>query len=198
MISEKTTQTMMKNLGLLKEKDIIQEFSYGGENLYILKSDVVLTASFPEYLKKLLPQTKDYTLQGLYSRQRPTESSPEDAIENNDVSDDNSDSTSSSDSSMNAQNSKQSSLSREEKKAFEEKTQNTSNEKDEKSSVLPQNQMQAQESQKVNSSPFIENDDEDLEEQITPEKQRMISAQFKALIQNKKEHEKSTEKSQNE
>jgi hypothetical protein len=198
MTSEKTTQLMLKNLRLLKEKDIIQEFSYGGENLYILKSDVVLTATFPEYLKKLLPQTKDYTLQGLYLRQRPTESSPEDAIENRDVSDDNSDSTSPSDSSMNNQNSNQTSLSREEKKAFEEKTQNTSNEREEKSSGLPQNQMQTQESQKVNSSPLIEIDDEDLEEQITPEKQRMISAQFKVLIQNKKEHEKSTEKSQNE
>jgi hypothetical protein len=61
MVSEKTTQSLLQNLSLLINKGIIQEFRYSGEYLYILKSDVVLTASFPEYLKKILPkESKDY------------------------------------------------------------------------------------------------------------------------------------------
>jgi hypothetical protein len=69
MVSEKTTQDLLKNLEVLKEKNIIQEFSYSGENLFILKSDVVLTASFPEYLRKLLPkESKEYTAQSYSTR----------------------------------------------------------------------------------------------------------------------------------
>jgi hypothetical protein len=64
MVSEKTTKSLLKSLELLKDKSIIQEFSYSGQNLSILKSDVVLTASFPEYLKKLLPkESKGYIAQ---------------------------------------------------------------------------------------------------------------------------------------
>ena len=64
MVSEKTTQNLLKNLNLLVNKSIIQEFSYSGEFLYILKTDVVLTASFPQYLRILLPEeAKGYVAQ---------------------------------------------------------------------------------------------------------------------------------------
>ena len=61
---------LQENLKLLEEKEIIQEFSYSGENLYLLKSDVMLRATFPEYLKKLLPKdSKGYVAKSLSPKQ---------------------------------------------------------------------------------------------------------------------------------
>ncbi|QEE14950.2 hypothetical protein DSAG12_00773 [Promethearchaeum syntrophicum] len=61
MVSDTSSKAYMKSLDLLVNKSIIQEFSYSGEFLYLLRTDVVLTASFPEYLKRLLPRdTKGY------------------------------------------------------------------------------------------------------------------------------------------
>ena len=55
---------------LLGKMNIIQDFSYAGEHLFLLVSDVMLTASFPEYLKRLLPkETKGYIAQA-YSYRR--------------------------------------------------------------------------------------------------------------------------------
>ncbi len=56
MVSEKAKNTLQKSLDLLEDRQIIQEFSYSGEKLYLLKTDVILQATFPDYLKKLLPQ----------------------------------------------------------------------------------------------------------------------------------------------
>lgn len=65
MVSDSSSKALIKSLDLLVNKSIIQEFSYSGENLYLLKTDVVLTASFPEYLKKLLP----HDMKGYIARQ---------------------------------------------------------------------------------------------------------------------------------
>ncbi len=70
MVSEKAKKNLQENLKLLEEKEIIQEFSYSGENLYLLKSDVMLRATFPEYLKKLLPKdSKGYVAKSLSPKQ---------------------------------------------------------------------------------------------------------------------------------
>ncbi|MHA1776831.1 MAG: hypothetical protein DRO88_06675 [Promethearchaeia archaeon] len=61
LYSEDSSKELLENLEFLKQKNIIQDFSYAGEHLYLLKTDIVLTASFPEYLKGLLPkETKGY------------------------------------------------------------------------------------------------------------------------------------------
>lgn len=61
LYSESSSKILLENLEYLKAKDIIQDFSYAGEHLYLLKTDIILTASFPEYLKRLLPkETKGY------------------------------------------------------------------------------------------------------------------------------------------
>ncbi|RLI60899.1 MAG: hypothetical protein DRO88_13710, partial [Promethearchaeia archaeon] len=65
MVSDSSSKALIKSLDILVNKSIIQEFSYSGENLYLLKTDVVLTASFPEYLKKLLP----HDMKGYIARQ---------------------------------------------------------------------------------------------------------------------------------
>ncbi len=69
VVSENTLTVLEKNLAQLIEKSIIQEFSYAGETLYLLKTDVILTASFPEYLKSLLRrEIKGYVAQSYTPR----------------------------------------------------------------------------------------------------------------------------------
>jgi hypothetical protein len=64
MVSEASKQELLKTLEILQEYNIIQSFYYGNVNLYLLKTDVVLTKNFPQYLKSLLPkETKDYRAQ---------------------------------------------------------------------------------------------------------------------------------------
>ena len=69
MVSKESAESLLSTLKLLEENDIIQTFSYSGVSLYLLKTDVILTASFPEYLQSLLPrESKDYIAQA-YSHQ---------------------------------------------------------------------------------------------------------------------------------
>lgn len=64
MVSEESMNELMSSLKLLEQYNIIQPFFYGKVYLYLLKTDVVLTANFPEYLKRLLPKkSKDYRAQ---------------------------------------------------------------------------------------------------------------------------------------
>jgi hypothetical protein len=82
VVSDNTLAILEKNLAQLIEKSIIQEFSYAGETLYLLKTDVVLTASFPEYLKSLLPrQIKGYIAQS-YAPRRVVDVSTENIEDN--------------------------------------------------------------------------------------------------------------------
>ncbi len=72
LYSENSSKNLLNNLELLGKMNIIQDFSYAGEHLFLLVSDVMLTASFPEYLKRLLPkETKGYIAQA-YSYRRIT------------------------------------------------------------------------------------------------------------------------------
>ena len=66
MVSDTSSKSLLKSLDLLVSKSIIQEFSYSGEFLYLLRTDVILTASFPEYLKRLIPRD----MKGYIARQR--------------------------------------------------------------------------------------------------------------------------------
>ncbi|MCK5344043.1 MAG: hypothetical protein KAR20_11605, partial [Candidatus Heimdallarchaeota archaeon] len=69
MVSKESAEVLLDTLKLLETNDIIQTFSYSGVPLYLLKTDVILTASFPEYLQTLLPrESKDYVAQA-YSHQ---------------------------------------------------------------------------------------------------------------------------------
>lgn len=73
MVSEKATKDLIDKLELLKKMDVIHEMNYSGEKLYILKTDIVFTASFPEYLKNLLPRkSKNYIAQALGPRRVAT------------------------------------------------------------------------------------------------------------------------------
>ncbi|MHA1672802.1 MAG: hypothetical protein ACTSYI_04185 [Promethearchaeota archaeon] len=70
LYSENSSKNLLDSLELLGKMNIIQDFSYAGEHLFLLVSDVMLTASFPEYLKRLLPkETKGYIAQA-YSYRR--------------------------------------------------------------------------------------------------------------------------------
>ena len=61
MVSESSSKLILGSLDLLQENSIIQAFSYSNILRYMLKTDIVLTASFPEYLRRLLPkETKGY------------------------------------------------------------------------------------------------------------------------------------------
>ena len=74
LYSENSSIDLLANLELLGKMDIIQDFSYAGEHLFLLKSDVILTASFPEYLKRLLPkETKGYIAQAYSYRRTDSE-----------------------------------------------------------------------------------------------------------------------------
>lgn len=74
LYSENSSKILITNLDILKNKNIIQDFSYAGEHLFLLKTDVILTASFPEYLKRLLPkESKGYIAQAYSYRRITTE-----------------------------------------------------------------------------------------------------------------------------
>ncbi len=61
MVAQESLNDLLKNMELLEQYNIIQNFFYRDVNLYFLKTNVVLTANFPEYLKRLLPKkSKDY------------------------------------------------------------------------------------------------------------------------------------------
>ncbi len=89
MVSDSSLKSLLKSLDLLVNKSIIQEFSYSGEYLYLLKTDVVLTASFPEYLKRLLPRDMKGYIARQYSHkplvvkedENPQKSKEDDLIE---------------------------------------------------------------------------------------------------------------------
>ncbi len=85
-LSDKTTKSLIENLELLKEQKIIQEFNYGGDILYILKTDVVFTASFPEYLKELLPRESKGYIAKAYSPGVLRSAGDEENILENDLS----------------------------------------------------------------------------------------------------------------
>lgn len=64
MVSQDSMKDLLNILELLQQYNVIQPFYYGKVFLYLLKTDVVLTANFPEYLKRLLPKkSKDYRAQ---------------------------------------------------------------------------------------------------------------------------------------
>lgn len=64
MVSKESAEVLLDTLKILEKSDIIQFISFSGVSLYLLKTDVILTASFPDYLQSLLPrESKDYIAQ---------------------------------------------------------------------------------------------------------------------------------------
>jgi len=64
MVSKESADSLLDTLKILEDSDIIQTFTFSGVSLYLLKTDVILTASFPDYLQSLLPrESKDYIAQ---------------------------------------------------------------------------------------------------------------------------------------
>ncbi|MHA1745372.1 MAG: hypothetical protein ACTSWW_05200, partial [Promethearchaeota archaeon] len=64
MVSKESADSLLDTLKILEDSDIIQTFTFSGVSLYLLKTDVILTASFPDYLQSLLPrESKEYIAQ---------------------------------------------------------------------------------------------------------------------------------------
>lgn len=59
LISKRTLEYLNSSLKFLKKHDIIEELKFKGKRYVVLKTNVQITTSFPEYLRKLLPKEGD-------------------------------------------------------------------------------------------------------------------------------------------
>lgn len=66
-VTEDQAKKIFKILDTLKEKDIIDEFEYEGENLIILKSNLRFSTSFPKYLASLIPKETKSSIAKAYN-----------------------------------------------------------------------------------------------------------------------------------
>jgi len=56
LVSKRTLDHLNTSLDLLKKYDVIEELKYKNENYIVLKTNIQITTTFPEYLRKLLPK----------------------------------------------------------------------------------------------------------------------------------------------
>ncbi len=56
LVSKRTLESLKKVIDFLKEYDVIEELIYNKERYIVLKTNLQITTSFPEYLRKLLPK----------------------------------------------------------------------------------------------------------------------------------------------
>ena len=56
VVSKKTLDSLIEIIDYLKKADIIDELKFKGERYIVLKTNIQISTSFPEYLRKLLPK----------------------------------------------------------------------------------------------------------------------------------------------
>ncbi|MFX1493741.1 MAG: hypothetical protein ACFFBZ_05625 [Promethearchaeota archaeon] len=56
LVSKRTLDHLNTSLDFLKKYDIIEELKYRNETYIVLKTNIQITTTFPEYLRKLLPK----------------------------------------------------------------------------------------------------------------------------------------------
>lgn len=59
LVSKKALNSLNENIEFLKEYDVIEELKFTDERYVVLKTNLQITTAFPEYLRKLLPKTKE-------------------------------------------------------------------------------------------------------------------------------------------
>ena len=61
LVSKRTLEYLNSSLKFLKKHDIIEELRFKGKRYVLLKTNIQITTSFPEYLRKLLPKEGERT-----------------------------------------------------------------------------------------------------------------------------------------
>ncbi|MBD3340144.1 MAG: hypothetical protein GF353_13610 [Candidatus Lokiarchaeota archaeon] len=56
LVSKRTLDSLIESIDYLKEVEIIEELNYNNERYVFLKTNIQISTSFPEYLRKLLPK----------------------------------------------------------------------------------------------------------------------------------------------
>ncbi|MGB5911273.1 MAG: hypothetical protein WBH31_08790 [Promethearchaeia archaeon] len=56
LVSKRTLDNLNTSLDFLKKYDVIEELKYKNETYIVLKTNIQITTTFPEYLRKLLPK----------------------------------------------------------------------------------------------------------------------------------------------
>ena len=60
LVSKSTLESLIENIRFLKKQDVIEEIKVNEETYVVLKTNLRITTSFPEYLRKLLPKDSYY------------------------------------------------------------------------------------------------------------------------------------------
>lgn len=61
LVSKRTLEYLNSSLKFLKKHDVIEELRFKGKRYVVLKTNIQITTSFPEYLRKLLPKEGEKT-----------------------------------------------------------------------------------------------------------------------------------------
>jgi len=56
LVSKKSLDSLMENIEFLKKYDVIEELNYDNETYIVLKTNLQITTTFPEWMRKLLPK----------------------------------------------------------------------------------------------------------------------------------------------
>ncbi|MFX0188112.1 MAG: hypothetical protein ACFE8A_10285 [Candidatus Hodarchaeota archaeon] len=67
IVSKKTLDSLIEIIDYLEEVDIIEELKFEDERYIVLKTNIQITTSFPEYLRKLLPKEVEPVIANKYS-----------------------------------------------------------------------------------------------------------------------------------
>ena len=70
IVSKRTLDSLKKTIDFLKDYDVIEELEYNGENYIVLKTNLQITTSFPQWMRKLLPKETEPVVANKY---RPRE-----------------------------------------------------------------------------------------------------------------------------
>ena len=59
LVTKKSLDSLMENIDFLKKYDVIEELNYNSETYIVLKTNLQITAAFPEWMRKLLPKESE-------------------------------------------------------------------------------------------------------------------------------------------
>ena len=66
LVSKKTLDSLIEIIDYLKKVDIIEDLKFENERYIVLKTNIQITTSFPEYLRKLLPKETEPVIANPY------------------------------------------------------------------------------------------------------------------------------------
>ena len=67
LVTKKTLDSLIEIIDYLEDVDIIEELKFEDERYIVLKTNIQITTSFPEYLRKLLPREVEPVIADKYS-----------------------------------------------------------------------------------------------------------------------------------